>query len=546
MEFEWVAIALGDVVWITIAFALGYVAHAARLPPLIGFLATGFLLHAFGIASGEVLEKLADLGITLLLFTVGLKLDLKTLVRPEVWAVTTLHMASSIALFVMVLLGFATVGLLAGLGLDPATAVLVAFALSFSSTVFAVKALEDSGGISTPHGRIAIGILIFQDLAAVVFIAASAGKMPSLWALSVLLLLPLRPVIAGLLSRVGHGELMVLYGFVIALGGAEWFELVGLKGDLGALVLGVALAGHPRSEEMARTMLRFKDLFLLGFFLSIGIAGHPSPEVLVFALLITPLILVKSGLFFFLFTRFKLRARTSLFASLNLSNYSEFGLIVVALSVANNWIAGEWLAAIAIAMALSFVVAAVANSMANRLYLRYRQSWRNWQRSERLPDDPQLDLGTASIAVIGMGRVGTGTYDAMREHYGETVVGIDSDPIKVAAQRTAGRNVLLGDLGDADFWDRVTQMHRLKLVLLALPSLRINEAVLEQLEIAGFDGYVAATARFPDQVDALREAGAATVYNVYTEAGAGFAAHVMADPDCLQTALSAARAESVP
>jgi len=88
MDFQWIAIALGDVAWISIAFVLGLLSRSVGLPPLVGFLATGFLLNAYGIASGEMLEKLSDLGITLLLFTVGLKLNLRTLARPQVWAVS--------------------------------------------------------------------------------------------------------------------------------------------------------------------------------------------------------------------------------------------------------------------------------------------------------------------------------------------------------------------------------------------------------------------------------------------------------------------------
>src|SRR5210317_2465731 len=98
MDFEWVAIALGDVAWITLAFALGFGARLVSLPPLVGFLATGFVLNYLGIASGEMLQKLADLGITLLLFTVGLKLNLRMLLRPQVWAVTGLHIGITIAL----------------------------------------------------------------------------------------------------------------------------------------------------------------------------------------------------------------------------------------------------------------------------------------------------------------------------------------------------------------------------------------------------------------------------------------------------------------
>lgn len=88
MAFEWIAIALGDVAWIALAFVLGLLSRTVRLPPLVDFFAAGFVLNLHGIASGEVLQRLADLGITLPLFTVGLKLNLRTFARPQVWAVT--------------------------------------------------------------------------------------------------------------------------------------------------------------------------------------------------------------------------------------------------------------------------------------------------------------------------------------------------------------------------------------------------------------------------------------------------------------------------
>ena len=99
MDFEWVAIALGDVAWISLAFFLGFLSSLVKLPPLVGFLATGFILNYLGIDSGETLQKLADLGITLLLFTVGLKLDVKSLRRPQIWGTTLVHMSLITVLF---------------------------------------------------------------------------------------------------------------------------------------------------------------------------------------------------------------------------------------------------------------------------------------------------------------------------------------------------------------------------------------------------------------------------------------------------------------
>lgn len=527
MDFQWIAIAFGDVVWIAIAFLLGLVSRTIGLPPLVGFLAAGFLLNAYGIASGEMLQKLSDLGITLLLFTVGLKLNLRTLARPQVWAVTGLHTSIVVGAFGLAIYALVLAGVPFLSDLDLGRAFLVAFALSFSSTVFVVKVLEERGEMASLHGRIAIGILIMQDLAAVVFLAISVGKIPSPWALSIVLLIPLRPLLHQLLQRVGHGELLVLYGFLLALGGAELFELVGMKGDLGALILGVLIANHPKADEMAKTMLSFKDLFLLGFFLSIGLAGQPTLETALIGALLAPFVFFKSALFFGLMTGFKLRARTALLATLNLTNYSEFGLIVAAIGVANGWIDTKWLIVIAIALTLSFAIAAALNAVSHHLYNRYRPMLVRFQRPERLADDRLLDIGGATIAVIGMGGIGTGAYDRMRELHGETVVGVDIDPVTVSNQQATGRNVLLGDPSDTDFWDRVQEAHTLNLVMLALPQLTTNLAVLDQLKAASFTGRVAATAKFPDEEEVLRNEGADTVFNIYTEAGGGFAAHVI-------------------
>ncbi len=527
MDFEWVAIALGDVAWISLAFLLGYLARLIGLPPLVGFLATGFVLNYLGIASGEMLQKLADLGITLLLFTVGLKLNLRVLIRPQVWSVTALHILIITTLFGAIIFALALMSVPLFADLDLKFSLMLAFALSFSSTVFVVKLLEDKGEMKSLHGRIAIGILIMQDIAVVIFLAASTGKLPSPWALLLFLLIPLRPLFHHLLQKTGHGELLILYGLVLALGGAELFELGGVKDDLGALIMGVLISTHVKSEEMAKSMLGFKDLFLVGFFLSIGMTGQLSLEALIIGLLLVPFIFAKSALFFALMTRFKLRARTSLLATLNLTNYSEFGLILAAIGVTNGWIDGEWLVVIAIALSLSFVVAAPLNNIDDKIYSQLRGFWMRFQRKERLPDDMLLDTLGATIAIFGMGRVGSGAYDKMRELHGDdTVVGIDFDAELVKRHQAKGYKVLHGDPSDADFWEKIEQDHSIELVMLALPNLRANLDALEQLRRISFPGRIAATARFPDEEKMLRQSGATAVFNIYTEAGVGFANHV--------------------
>ncbi|MCK4708772.1 MAG: NAD-binding protein, partial [Gammaproteobacteria bacterium] len=128
--------------------------------------------------------------------------------------------------------------------------------------------------------------------------------------------------------------------------------------------------------------------------------------------------------------------------------------------------------------------------------------------------------------IFGMGRVGSGAYDKMYQLHGDTVVGIDFDAERVKLHQRHRRNVLHGDPSDADFWDKLEQNHRIELVMLALPNLQANLDALEQLQQTSFSGRSAAIARFTDEAMTLHKAGATAVFNIYTEAGTGFADHV--------------------
>jgi glutathione-regulated potassium-efflux system ancillary protein KefC len=140
-----------------------------------------------------------------------------------------------------------------------------------------------------------------------------------------------------------------------------------------------------------------------------------------------------------------------------------------------------------------------------------------------------IDIYDASIAVVGMGGVGSSAYDEMYRQHGKTVIGVDIDPVTVKNHINAGRHVLHGDPSDADFWGRIQSRHKLKMVMLALPKLSTALAVARQLNTLAFDGQVAATSKFQDEVETLEQAGVTVVFNVYTEAGSGFAAHVSAN-----------------
>ena len=361
-----------DPLWLLVALVLGFIAQQIRLPPLVGFLSAGFALHALGIEGGPVLEKFADVGVTLLLFTIGLKLRLRSLLAPEVWRTASIHMALLIVMLVVLLVIPTLIGLSWLGALDWQAAAVIAFALSFSSTVFAVKTLEERGEMKSRHGQVAIGILIIQDIIAVIFLTFATDKSPTLWALALLSLPFFRQVFNHFMERSGHGEVLILFGMFMAIGGGELFDLVGMKADFGALIIGIMLSGQRKSDELSRSLLNLKDLFLTGFFLSIGINALPTMIDIVIAVGLVLLVLpIKAVLFFGILTRSRLRARTAYLSAASLANYSEFGLIVAAVGVGAGWIDQQWLMIIAISLSFSFVLGSVVNAHAHDLYATF-------------------------------------------------------------------------------------------------------------------------------------------------------------------------------
>ncbi len=521
------AIDINHVLPLAVAFLLGMVARVAGLPPLIGFLVAGFVLGGLGMQNTEMLQKIADLGVTLLLFTIGLKLHVKDLIAPVVWLTASVHMLVITVLAMILIKGLAILGLGMISDLSLPSALLIGFALSFSSTVFAVKVFEARGEMGAVHGRVAIGLLIVQDIFAVVFIAASSAKIPSVWALLLFGLIPLRPLLLRVLEKVGHGELLVLMGWILPLGGAALFESVGVKADLGALVLGVVLAGHPKTNELAKSLLSFKDLFLIGFFLSIGLSADLSWATLGAATLLLILILpIKTALYFLLMTRQRMRARSATLASLGLSNFSEFGLIVGALGVSHGWLGKEWLAILAVGLSISFLLASPLNAMSKQLYARLRHPLHRFQTRTRLPGDEMISAGKARVIVFGMGRVGTGAYDYLHRQWGDVVLGVDINEDYVERHREAGRHIAHGDATDADFWARAERTGQVKLALLAFSDHASNLAVARLLQEQGYEFQLASVAHYPDHEQALRDAGVHAVFNFYASAGESFAEHV--------------------
>jgi len=509
-------------VWILVAFGFGFIAKQISLPPLVGYLSAGFMLHAYGMTPDPSLEILADLGITLMLFTIGLKVDIRQLLRPDIWGASITHMSLWIIfLFPLLTIAAMVVGSVY-FDLDMAQCALVGFAFSFSSTVCAIKVLEESSELKTRHSDLAISVLIIQDILAVLFLFSATGKVPSPWAFALFALFLIRPLIRKIFDSSGHGELIPLLGFLLALGGPELFEATGMKGDLGALVMGMLIAGLPKSNELYKSLISFKDLFLIGFFLSIGFTALPTVDMWFVALAFCLILPLKLVLFFFIFLRFNFRARTSFLSALLLANYSEFGLIVASLSVDQNWLGSEWLVIIALSTSISFIFSTLIYKSAHAMYSSHKGFLSRFQRKKATQSLVYEPLPNAEILIIGMGRVGNGAYGELTKEFGDTVWGVEVDQQRANQYKDLGINIVWGDADDVEFWEHL-DLQKLKLVMLAIPSVTEMKNIIYQLQHSGYRGRIAALARYEDERKELIRLGADVAFNYYAEVGTGFA-----------------------
>lgn len=219
-----------ELIWIGAAYMAGLIAGRLSLPPLVGYLIAGYVLHGLEIPVLPNLAHLADIGIELLLFSVGLKLKPSSLLRSEVLSVGGSHLLLVTGISGLVFLAMGeriTGGLVLGVS------------LAFSSTVLAIKVLDDSNELSSLHGRDVLSILILQDIIAIALLAYAEGKQPAPWVLILLLLPLLRPLAHRLLTVSRAGELRLLLGVSLTLAGGVLAESVGVSFDIGALLTGM-------------------------------------------------------------------------------------------------------------------------------------------------------------------------------------------------------------------------------------------------------------------------------------------------------------------
>ncbi|MBU4528469.1 MAG: cation:proton antiporter [Hoeflea sp.] len=457
---------------LVLAAVIGFIGILLRQPLIVSFIAVGLIAGPSAldlVHSDEQISLLSELGIAVLLFLVGIKLDVK-LIR-SLGAVSLLTGLGQVAFtsFFGYLIGLA-------LGLGHVTSLYVAVALTFSSTIIIVKLLSDKREIDSLHGQIALGFLIVQDLVVVlamivlsaIGIGAAAegghgggGSVPMVLAsglaMVALVVVFVRYVANPLSERLARApELLVIFAIAMAAMFAAIGDFAGLGKEVGGLLAGVALASTPYRETIAARLAPLRDFLLLFFFIALGSAldlsllgAHVTGAIIfsLFVLIGNPLIVLA------IMGAMGYRKRTGFLAGLTVAQISEFSLIFVAMGVSLGHVQEDALGLVTMVGLVTIAASTYMITYSHQLYALCEPLLGPFERkgTPREVSEAGAHGGEGyKVIVFGLGRFGTAIGMRLNKR-GVRVLGVDFNPQAIRRWRELGLETQFGDASDPEF-----------------------------------------------------------------------------------------------
>ncbi len=520
---------------LVIAAVGGAVAVRLRQPVLIAYIIVGIAVGPAGfelVKSHDQVSVLAQIGVSVLLFVVGLKLDLT-----QVRDIGKVALATGLGqLAFTIIFGFL---LILALGKDLVEALYVAVALTFSSTIIIVKLLSDKGELDALHGRIAIGFLIVQDIAVVVAMMAmsalGAGGDAPAWEVAasllgrilgaaVLMFVLMRYLIPPLLRSMARSqELLLIFAIAWGTGLAALGEWVGFSKEAGAFLAGFSLASTVYREAISARLSGIRDFLLLFFFVDLGaeldfstLGAEVLPAVVLslFVLIGNPLIVmaIMGGMGY--------RKRTGFLAGLTVAQISEFSIVFIAMGIGLGHVGVE-------ALGLTTLVGIVTITLSTYMILYSQPLYRLLapvlgvfeRRTPFREIAAEAQIGAdlrPQVLVLGLGRYGLRL--AKRLSAAELrVLGVDCDPDLVRTLAREALPVCFGDGQDPAFLDTLP-LGGVQWVISTLPDIDSNRMLLHALAERGFSGEIAVVARDEARGAKLWRAGAPIILYPFRDA----------------------------
>jgi Kef-type K+ transport system membrane component KefB/Trk K+ transport system NAD-binding subunit len=498
---------------VVLATLIAMIMKALRQPLIVGYIATGILVGPYALnilSSHDEIELFSKIGISILLFIVGLSLN-PDIIREvgKTSLITGIGQVLFTSFFGYLIMRF--------LGYGEVASLYTAIALTFSSTIIILKLLTDRGDMGKLYGKIAIGFLLVQDLVATIILlvvsvvgakgaselivgsggvvgaggvntevigatfASTAGaEILSLFIKGLVVAVVLYIISKYILPRLSHyiaGNQEVLFIFSIAwgLGLASLFYYIGFSIEIGALVAGVTLAVSPFAYEIGARMKPLRDFFILLFFILLGAQMILSElsTLIVPAIILSLFVLVGNPIIVYvLMNVLGYRSKTSFMAGLTVAQISEFSLILAALGLSLGHIDTSVASLITLVGIITIAGSTYLILYADFFYKLVKTpfSWLHIRKKSHA--EPRLEHISPEIIIFGYDRVGQDFVETAKDMTDKYVV-VDFDPVSVRKLQATGVPFRYGDAEDVEFLQEI-DFHQAKLIVSTIPDFKTN------------------------------------------------------------------------
>jgi len=479
---------------LVVAGSFGVLAKVLRQPLIVGFLGAGILLSYLGVFKDpEAVSSLGKIGVALLLFLVGLEMNFREL--PTIGKVVALTglgqiiFTSAAGFLIAILLGFSTL-----------SSIYIAVALTFSSTIIAIKLLSEKNDLGNLYGRIAIGILLVQDLVAIIILMFLAGLQRGDASLAQFLTVGVKGFIlvgsVALLSKkvfpyvfekfvAGSSELLFVVSIAWALGFSAFVGgPLGFSFEIGGFLAGLSLSNLPEHLGIASKTRPLRDFFLTIFFLTLGgrllidnLGAILLPAVIfsLFVVIGHPLITLP------IMGVLRYKKRTSFLTSITLAQISEFSLILMAMGLALGHVTRSETAIIVVVGVVTMTISSYLILGAEKIFLVLKNFLSIFERKTTqegvLLEDRNL---SDHIVLIGCDRTGSGLITFFEKRKLPFLV-VDFNPKVYSRLSADNRPVIFGDVSDPEVLE-LCKMDKARFVISTVSYLSDNLTVLEYLK----------------------------------------------------------------
>lgn len=474
-----------------VAFIVSYIIQTFNQPLVVGYILAGVIISPFIIhsgASGEIIELFSEFGIAFLLFMVGLHLNPKVIKKVGLPSIV-IGLGQMIIAFIM---GFSISFFL--FGFTQLTSVYIGLSMLFGSTIIVMKLLTDKGDLDTLYGRIAIGILIIEDIVAIICLMVissfSKGASLSTFATESLIsglgliffsfILGLF-VIPLIIKKVAQSqELLFLFSLCLCFLMAALFSYFGFSIEIGALIAGVILSTSPYAIEISSKIRPLRDFFLIIFFIILGLKIQMStlPTIVGKAIILSLIILIiKPIVIMSLSTLTGYTKRTNFLVGTTLAQISEFGLIVLALGVSVGHVQEEVMALMTLTAIITIAISSYMIIYSKSFYEKSSKFIRIFEKKSAKKD--REIKKNYDVILFGYNRIGFSILRALKKIKQKYLV-IDFNPDVIDSLKKIRVPCIYGDSSDNDLLEELP-LNKLKIAISTIPEFETNYLLIESI-----------------------------------------------------------------